>query len=225
MYNSVHKHYFFINYFAINLVIIIKAKTKPNAVPSIFSYKPFIVLSGSMEDKINVGDLVFVKEVDSKTLRIDDIIAFRDSSNHVTTHRIVNTVAKENGTCYVTKGDNNNTTDDEIICPKSIEGKYMFKIAELGNIVNNVQQAVSNEGDMTIGVKDGNIDLTTPIIIGETHAIHNIGNINIYDGILKGITGAIDGEVTDIEENSQIVNDSEVTDGKTYNVEYYELLP
>ena len=101
--------------FAINIVIIIKANLKPNSVPSIFGYKPFIVLSGSMEDKINVGDLVFVKDIDTNTLKVNDIIAFRDSSDLVTTHRIVNTVVKENGTCYVTKEDNNNTTDDEII--------------------------------------------------------------------------------------------------------------
>ena len=79
----------------INVSIIIQTKTKPNLVPNILGFKPFIVLSGSMESKINVGDLVFVKEVNPSKLQVGDIIAFRDSENIVTTHRIVD---KENQT-------------------------------------------------------------------------------------------------------------------------------
>ena len=76
----------------INVYVMIQAKSKPNSVPSVFGYKPFIVLSGSMETEIYVGDLVFVKEVDPSTLQVNDIIAFRDSDNLVTTHRIINVV-------------------------------------------------------------------------------------------------------------------------------------
>ena len=108
----------------INIYIIIQAKLKPNSVPSIFGYKPFIVLSGSMETEIYVGDLIFVKEVDSSTLQVNDIIAFRDSENLVTTHRIINIVNSDNGRCFETKGDNNNTKDDGMVCSDKIEGKY-----------------------------------------------------------------------------------------------------
>ena len=73
----------------INVYVIIQAKSKPNSVPSVFGYKPFIVLSGSMETEISIGDLVFVKKVDASSLQVNDIIAFRDSENIVTTHRIV----------------------------------------------------------------------------------------------------------------------------------------
>lgn len=45
----------------INVYVMVQTKTKPNSVPSIFEYKSFIVLSGSMETEIYVGDLVFVK--------------------------------------------------------------------------------------------------------------------------------------------------------------------
>ena len=87
---------------------MIQAKSNPNDVPSLFGYKPFIVLSGSMETEIYVGDLVIVKEVDSSTLKENDIIAFRDSENLVTTHRIVNVINSDKGLCFETKGDNNN---------------------------------------------------------------------------------------------------------------------
>ena len=123
-----------------NLYIIIQAKSKPNSVPSIFGYKPFIVLSGSMETKIYVGDLVIVKEVDPSTLEVNDIIAFRDSENFVTTHRIINVVNTNNGRCFETKGDNNNVKDNDIVCPESVEGKYDSKIPKIGNAILFIQQ-------------------------------------------------------------------------------------
>ena len=123
-----------------NVYVIIQTKSKPNKVPSIFGYKPFIVLSGSMESKIKVGDLVFVKEVDSATLKVDDIIAFRDEKNVVTTHRIINIVNTDKGACYETKGDNNNTKDENMVCADNIEGRYQGRIAKVGSAILFVQQ-------------------------------------------------------------------------------------
>lgn len=124
----------------INLSVIIKTNVSPNKVPDIFGYKPFIVLSGSMEDQINVGDLVIVKEVDANILKEKDIIAFRTADGFVTTHRIINVIKKENDVCFETKGDNNNTKDDVVVCSSNIEGKYHSKIAKLGNIILFIQE-------------------------------------------------------------------------------------
>ena len=123
-----------------NLYIIIQSKARPNSVPSIFGYKPFVVLSNSMQSEISAGDLVIVKETDIKDIHKDDIIAFRTSRDFVTTHRIVNTVVGEKGRCFETKGDSNNVNDDEIICENSIEGKYLFKIPVLGHIILFIQK-------------------------------------------------------------------------------------
>ena len=124
----------------LNVYVMVQAKAKPNSVPSVFGYKPFIVLSGSMETEIFVGDLVIVKEVEPATLRVNDIIAFRDSENLVTTHRIVNIVNTDKGRCFETKGDNNNTKDNSIVCPESVEGKYHSKISKIGNAILFIQQ-------------------------------------------------------------------------------------
>ena len=69
-----------------NIYIIFQSKTNKDKVPSVFGYKPFIVLSGSMEGKIHKGDLIITKKVDPTTLKVKDIIAFRDAENTVTTH-------------------------------------------------------------------------------------------------------------------------------------------
>ena len=124
-----------------NTYIIIKTKLKPNSIPDIFGYKPFIVLSGSMGSKIKTGDLVIVKEINPNTLRENNIIAFRDSENYVITHRIEKIIRTENkDICFRTKGDANNSSDKEIICSSSVEGKYQFKIPKLGNILLFIQK-------------------------------------------------------------------------------------
>ena len=41
---------------AINISVIIQAKTNENEVPKILGVKPFVVLSGSMNPEIEVGD-------------------------------------------------------------------------------------------------------------------------------------------------------------------------
>lgn len=84
-----------------NLFIIFQSKTNKDKVPSVFGYKPFIVLSGSMEGQIHKGDLIITKEIDPTTLKINDIIAFRDAENTVTTHRIIDIVEDEGTTKFM----------------------------------------------------------------------------------------------------------------------------
>ena len=124
----------------VNVVIMIKAHIYPDKVPGLFGYKPFVVLSGSMQSQINVGDLVFVKEVDPESLKANDIIAFRDQQGLVTTHRIKKVVSENKDICFQTKGDNNSIADSDLVCSNSIEGKYVSRIARLGSLIIFIQQ-------------------------------------------------------------------------------------
>ena len=92
-----------------------------------------------METKINIGDLVIVKEIEPKNLKVNDIIAFREKKDFVTTHRIIEVVNGDD-ICFKTKGDNNNTADDGNVCAKSIEGKYKFKIPKIGSAILFIQK-------------------------------------------------------------------------------------
>ncbi len=89
-----------------------------------------------------------------------------------------------------------------------------------GTIEGLKQQAVSNEGTLTIGTKDGSINTSTPVLIGNIHGVKTTGTFNFYDGIIKGKTDAIDGTITDQETNSQLINGTETIDGDTYIVNY-----
>ena len=122
----------------VNSVILINSWIHPDKIPSFFGWKPFIVLSGSMESEIYSGDIVVVKEVDKENLKVNDVIAFKND-DIVVTHRIVEIVNENGTTKYITKGDNNNTQDKDYVLPENVEGLYQFKVSNLGNLAMFIQ--------------------------------------------------------------------------------------
>jgi len=124
-------------------IIFIQTKVNPDKIPTVLGYKPFVVLSGSMETEIYKGDLVIVKNVNPSSLKKNDIIAFKDKAGYVVTHRIVE-VKKDNGKYqFITKGDNNNKNDAGHVEENDIEGVYKFKISGAGDIVLIMQKPVT----------------------------------------------------------------------------------
>ena len=125
----------------VNGVILLNSIIHPDKVPSFFGWKPFIVLSGSMETEIYSGDLVVVKDVGTKGLKVNDIIAFK-SGDIVVTHRIVEIINEDGTIKYKTKGDNNNTQDVGEVLPEQVEGLYKFKVRKLGNLAMFMQTPI-----------------------------------------------------------------------------------
>lgn len=122
----------------VNVVILIDSVVNPNEVPGFFGYKPFIVLSGSMKNEINSGDLVLTKEIEPEKLKKGDIISFREGEI-VVTHRIVDIVEDNGEKGFVTKGDNNEANDLNIVKFENVEGIYLNKISGLGNVAMFIQ--------------------------------------------------------------------------------------
>lgn len=79
------------------------------------------------------------------------------------------------------------------------------------------QCGIDNVATITIGSKDGNIDQADPVIMGVVSGIKSTGTINFYDGIIKGITSAVNGTISDHETGSTYIDSTEVIDGNTYN--------
>ena len=93
--------------------------------PSLFGYKNFIELTGSMKPTLNEGDIIITKE--AKEINKNDIISFK-IDNSVVTHRVFE-IYKENGKeYYITKGDANSDTDYWIkkILKESIVLKFLL---------------------------------------------------------------------------------------------------
>ncbi len=134
---------FLVPILAMNLYIMIQSKIHKDEVPNVFGYKPFMVLSGSMETKIHKGDLIITKIVDPTTLNKKDIIAFRDSQNTVTTHRIIDIVENEGVTYFITKGDNNSSQDQNLVEFEDVEGIYVGRIPGIGSIMDTLAKPTS----------------------------------------------------------------------------------
>ena len=97
---------------------------------SVFGYRFYVVLSGSMKDSINIYDLVISKEVSRDDIQVGDVISFQ-SGSEIVTHRVVNI----EGGLYTTKGDNNNTEDDAKIKYENIKGKVIGVIPKFGKAI------------------------------------------------------------------------------------------
>lgn len=68
-----------------------------------------MIVSGSMEPIIRIGDLIFVSKVNPESLEVRDIVIFRHDGM-IATHRIIE-LNEEN---LVTQGDANNIYDNSI---------------------------------------------------------------------------------------------------------------
>ena len=104
-----------------------------NNLPTINGYAILEVVSGSMEPKISIGDMVII-DTKVKDYKVKDIVTFKDVNNSYVTHRILE-ITDEG---YLTKGDANNK-DDGIISKDKIVGKYVYQIDNVGAIMKSLR--------------------------------------------------------------------------------------
>ena len=119
---------------AYNMALIVQAVVRPNETPAFLGYKMYVIISGSMQPELEVGDIVVVKKINPNDLKKDDVISFRKGQT-IITHRIVEVKKAEEKLQFLTKGDNNNTNDKDLVSDKEIEGIVVNKIQKLGKIV------------------------------------------------------------------------------------------
>lgn len=118
--------------FAVNGVIALFAVIAAAIVLLlIFGIRAYVVRTGSMEPEIKTGSICFVdSRAEFADIKQGDIITFSVSGTAVT-HRAVRI---EDG-CVYTKGDANNTEDEEAVTQESFIGKCVFNIPMIGNAV------------------------------------------------------------------------------------------
>lgn len=121
-----------------NLFLIIQAIIKPQKTPDFLGIKTYVIISGSMQPNLNIGDIVIVKNVKVEDLQEGDIISFRQGQS-VITHRISEIISNKGQIEYKTKGDNNNTEDSGTIKYDAIEGKVVRVVPNLGKIALALQ--------------------------------------------------------------------------------------
>lgn len=104
----------------------------------ILGFECYTVISGSMQPKYMVGDLLYVKEVDPYSIKKgDDITFILNEDLVVATHRVIR-VDTANQRFY-TKGIANEIEDSEPIHFNNVIGVPQFAIPKLGYVSDFVQ--------------------------------------------------------------------------------------
>ncbi|NMA13994.1 MAG: signal peptidase I [Clostridia bacterium] len=104
-------------------------------------YKPFIVLSGSMEPEILAGDLIVTKEIAPEDVQVGDVISFRVDQDVVVSHRVTE-IETEGGLSFLTKGDANIGMDATEVLPEDLEGVYLWRFGGMGEFALFLQTPV-----------------------------------------------------------------------------------
>ncbi len=111
---------------------------------SLYGYRYYTVLTPSMEPELSVGDLVIVKLANADEIEVGDIITFNPSSDGEAflTHRVTQRLENYKGTgvtCFITKGDANDTEDGFVIDSSRLIGRVSFHIPKVGYVIRFVQ--------------------------------------------------------------------------------------
>jgi len=106
--------------------------TKSDKLFEIIGYRSYTVLSGSMEPIFYPGDIVITKHKNKTDIKINDIVTYRDNDGVIITHRIIEATLEG----YITKGDNNNVEDADILTKENIIGEVKFSIPKVRYIIN-----------------------------------------------------------------------------------------
>ncbi len=105
-----------------------------NRLPMPFGYGVATVLSGSMEPRLSIDDLVVIRQTD--TVQPGDIVVYQDGGSLVI-HRVM----KVDGDTVQTKGDANNAPDAPITMD-AVKGVLLWDVPGVGAAVRLFRQPV-----------------------------------------------------------------------------------
>lgn len=91
----------------------------------IIGFRPVIVVGGSMEPTLEIGDVVIIKKLPQEQIKVGDILTYKLSENgDYCTHRIIE--IDENGN-FKTQGDANDSPDPAIVKYNNVIGITYYK--------------------------------------------------------------------------------------------------
>lgn len=132
------------------LVLGIVARPGHDGISRLAGHPVLTVLSGSMTPVFRPGDMIVddpITPLQAGRLVPGDIITFHvtGSSTELITHRIVRIETAQGSTTqvrYQTKGDANNTPDQDLVSPSQVVGTYSTHVPFGGYFLQAVQKKV-----------------------------------------------------------------------------------
>lgn len=118
----------------ISLILIFICLILIALTSGIFKYYFLTIGSGSMRDKIEIGDVVVVKKLKTNELnqlKVGDVLVFK-MENKIIVHRIVEIKNDDGNLLFKTKGDNNKEVDNWVVSEKSVIGTTNIVIPYIG---------------------------------------------------------------------------------------------
>jgi signal peptidase len=100
-------------------------------LPTALGWAPSVVVSASMEPAVEVGDVIVLSPVGSRTLEPGNVIRFPDPNDpdRYLIHRIY--AVPEDGT-VITRGDNNENADSTVVSSATITGLARLRVPWIG---------------------------------------------------------------------------------------------
>lgn len=117
-------------FFCVILIVVVVWQRITDSNKSIYGYRLFRIISGSMVPEYNIDEVVICKEIDTNTLKIGDIVVYRgrigELNNKLVMHEIVDIRNQDNQLTFDVKGIQNDIGDPNV-SPDQILGKVIFK--------------------------------------------------------------------------------------------------
>lgn len=107
---------------------------------SLFNFRIFTVISGSMEPKYKIGDVLVSVETDPKDIKVGDVVSYhgekRDLKDKVVTHQVMSIEKDDAGKYYFhTKGICENClVEDPVVSENQLYGVVKYKVKTLSAI-------------------------------------------------------------------------------------------
>ena len=129
--------YFFITIFVLFILMVCLQRFSNNRI-SIFNFRLFTVISGSMEPKYKIGDVLVAVETDPKDIKVGDAISYLGTrgsfKDKVITHEVIKIEQDKQGKRYFHSKGLANAIEDPIVEESQLYGVVKYKVKTLSLI-------------------------------------------------------------------------------------------
>ncbi len=116
--------------FCILLIVIVAWQRITDSNKSVYGYRLFRIISGSMVPDYNIDEIVVCKDIDVNDIKVGDVVVYRgrigELNNKLIMHKVVDINREDHGLIFHVKGIQN-TASDPNVQPGQIVGKVVFK--------------------------------------------------------------------------------------------------